>query len=61
VGGVYLIVEVTEVVGFVVAGYLGGPFFTSFVPIDADVYTIKCGVFPENISERKQATGKDGH
>ena len=60
-GVVDFVGEVTEVVGFVVLGYPGGPFFTSFVPIDAGVYTIKCGVFPENISERKQATGKDGH
>ncbi len=30
-GGVDLVVEVAEVVGFVIAGYLGLPFFVPFV------------------------------
>jgi len=30
-GGVDLVVEVAEVVGFFIAGYLGLPFFVSFV------------------------------
>ena len=34
-GSVNLIDEVAEVVSLVVAGYLGGPFFVSFVPVDA--------------------------
>jgi hypothetical protein len=34
-GGFFFIVEVSEVVGFVVAGYLCGPFFASFVPVYA--------------------------
>lgn len=33
--GVDFIAEVAEVVGFVVAGYLGDPFVVSFVPVDA--------------------------
>ena len=33
--GIDLFSEVAEVVGFVVAGYLGGPFFVSFVHFDA--------------------------
>ncbi len=37
-GGLYLIVKVAEVVFFVVAMYLCGPFFTSFVPVDAFVF-----------------------
>ena len=37
-GGVDFIGEVAEVVAFVVAGYLGGPFFASFVPVDAFVF-----------------------
>jgi len=37
-GGVDFIVEVADVVFFIVAVYLGGPFFTSFVPIDAFVF-----------------------
>jgi len=36
--GVNLIAEIAEVVGFVVAGYLGGPFVVSFVPVDAFVF-----------------------
>jgi len=37
--GLYLIVKIAEVVGFfVVAMYLGGPFLTSFVPVDAFVF-----------------------
>ena len=36
--GVDLIAEVAEVVGLVVAGYLGGPFVVSFVPVDAFVF-----------------------
>jgi len=34
-GGVNLIAEVAEVVSLVVAGYLGGPFVVSLVPVDA--------------------------
>jgi len=37
-GGVDLIAEVAEVVSLVIAGYLGGPFFVSFVPVDAFVF-----------------------
>jgi len=37
-GGVNLIDEVAEVVPLVVAGYLGGPFFVSFVPVEAFVF-----------------------
>lgn len=36
-GGFYLIVEVAEVVGFVIAPYRGGPFFSPFSPADAFV------------------------
>lgn len=36
--GVDLIAEIAEVMGFVIAGYLGGPFFVSFVPVDAFVF-----------------------
>ena len=36
-GGGGFVGEVAEVVFFVVAMYLGGPFFTSFVPVDAFV------------------------
>ena len=36
--GVDFIAEVAEVVGFVIAGYLGGPFFAFFVPVDAFVF-----------------------
>jgi len=38
VGSVGLVSEVAEVVGFVFGGYLGGPFFESFVPVDAFVF-----------------------
>ena len=37
-GGGGFVGEVAEVVFFVVAMYLGGPFFTSFVPVDAFVF-----------------------
>ena len=36
--GVNFIDKVAEMVGFVVAGYLGGPFVVSFVPVDAFVF-----------------------
>ena len=32
------VVELAEVVGFVIALYLGLPFFASFVPVDAFVF-----------------------
>jgi len=35
--GGYLVVEVAEMVGFVCAAYLGGPFFRAFAPVDAFV------------------------
>jgi len=38
IGGVGLMLEVAEVVGSSVALYLGGPFFQSFVPVDAFVF-----------------------
>ena len=38
VGGGGFVCEVAEVVFFVVAMYLGGPFFLSFVPVDAFVF-----------------------
>jgi len=37
-GGFGFVGEVAEVVFFVVAMYLGGPFFTSFVPVYAFVF-----------------------
>ncbi len=37
-GGFNFIAEIAEVVGFVIAGYLGGPFLTFFVPVDAFVF-----------------------
>jgi len=37
-GGLYFVVEVAEVAGFVVAAYRGGPFFCFFVPVDAFVF-----------------------
>ncbi len=37
-GGVGFVGEVAEAVGFFVGGYLGGPFFVFFVPIDAFVF-----------------------
>ena len=37
-GGFGFVGEVAEVVFFVVAMYLGGPFFTSLVPVDAFVF-----------------------
>jgi hypothetical protein len=37
-GGVGFIIEVSEVVGFVIAPYRGGPFFGLFVPVDAFVF-----------------------
>ncbi len=37
-GGGSFVGEVAEVVFFVVAMYLGGPFFTSFVPVYAFVF-----------------------
>ena len=36
-GGFGFVGEVSEAVGFFVGGYLGGPFFVFFVPIDAFV------------------------
>ena len=36
--GFYLIVEIAEVVGSVIAPYCGRPFFTSFTPVDAFVF-----------------------
>ena len=36
--GLYFVFEVAEVVGFVVAGELGGPFFVFFVPVDAFIF-----------------------
>lgn len=36
-GGGGFVGEVAEAVGFFVGGYLGGPFFIFFVPIDAFV------------------------
>ena len=38
VGGVDFVCEVAEAVGFFVGGYLGGPFFVSFVPVYAFVF-----------------------
>ena len=38
VGGGGFVVEVAEVVGFFVAGELGGPFFRAFVPVDAFIF-----------------------
>ena len=37
-GGFGFVCEVAEVVFFVVAMYLGGPFFLSFVPVYAFVF-----------------------
>jgi hypothetical protein len=37
-GGVGFVGEVAEAVGFFVGGYLGGPLFVFFVPIDAFVF-----------------------
>ena len=37
-GGFGFVGEVAEAVGFFVGGYLGGPFFVFFVPIDAFVF-----------------------
>ena len=36
--GVDFIAEIAEVVGLVIAGYLGGPFVVSFVPVNAFVF-----------------------
>ena len=36
--GIDLVIEVAETVGFFIGGYLGGPFFIFFVPIDAFIF-----------------------
>jgi len=37
-GGIDFVGEVAEVVFLIIIGYLGGPFFKSFVPVDAFVF-----------------------
>ncbi len=37
-GGVGFVGKVSEAIGFFVGGYLCGPFFVSFVPVDAFVF-----------------------